>query len=48
MVGKIVTTNDAHDTTAAATLPFSLLLDYACDVHPRHSTAAVPAEHLKL
>ena len=39
--------NVAHDTTAAATLTSSLLSNYACDAHPRHSTAAVPAKHLK-
>ena len=40
-------TNGAHDTTAAAELTSSLLSNYACDVHPQHSTAAVPAKRPK-
>ena len=36
--------NDAHDTIAAATLTSSVVSNYACDVHPRHSTATVPAK----
>ena len=40
--------NDVHDTTAVATLTFSLLSNYACDVHPRHITATVSAKKLKL
>lgn len=41
---RIITrTNDVQDTTAATTLTFSLLPGYACDVHPRHNPAAVPA-----
>ena len=38
-------TNYAHETTAAATWTCSLLSKYARDVHPRHSTAAVPAKN---
>ena len=37
-------TNDVHDITSAATLKSSLSSKYACDVRPRHSTAAVPVK----
>ena len=33
---------------AAATLTLMLVSYYACDAHPRHSTDAVRAKHLKL